>query len=188
MSLRPPTHARAFSLIELAMVCATIAILGAIAAPRFAAAQANARASALKGNLSTFQRAVDRFMEEHLGRGPASSAEGEIDADERRFVSRLVRRSDDEGNPKKDGLWGPYLRDLPTNPLARCVHVRIDTKDTVEGCAWRFDPETNTVYADHLVSGACMHTPADQVKPAEPTVPDAGRAVALEGAEVEPDK
>ncbi len=166
------------------MVCATIAILGAIAAPRFAAAQANARASALKGTLSVLQRSIDRYTEEHLGRSPAHNADGDVDTEERAFVTRLVRRTTDDGTPNKSGLWGPYLRELPANPLARCRHVRIDTKDTVEGCAWRFDPETTTIYADQLASGLCQHSPAVQVKPVEPAIPDAGLSSTLEAATV----
>jgi type II secretory pathway pseudopilin PulG len=154
-------------LIELAMVCATIGIIGSIAAPRFASAAASARAAACKSSLSTMQRAIDRYVEEHMGQTPAHDPAGDIDTNERSFVARLVRRTDDQGEPGKDGLWGPYLREFPTNPLARCRRIRVDVKNEVGGCAWRFDPATATIFADHVASGECEHSPEDQARPLE---------------------
>ncbi|NOX59987.1 MAG: hypothetical protein GXP29_14170 [Planctomycetes bacterium] len=125
-----------FSLVELAIVIAIIAILGAIAVPRLTKASQRAEASALESNLTNIRKAIDRFYAEHQrfpGYDPATGA-----PDGLRFIAQLSKYSDFKGNsrtsPNATFKYGPYISlPFPTSPVngLSTVHVRSFKSDSV---------------------------------------------------------
>jgi len=73
---------RAFTLIELLIVVAIIAILAAIAVPNFLEAQTRARVSRVKNDMRTFGVALESYQD-----GPQSNPHACRDA--QRFLSDL---------------------------------------------------------------------------------------------------
>lgn len=163
------TRPAGFSLVELVIVIVILGIVAAIAVPRMSRGATGARLSVHQANQAEIQRAVDRYMAEHLGRTPAHGPDGEIDTDSAAFVQRLMLPTDDRGDTKGDAWLGPYLRTLPPNPFTSCQAVRIDGGAAPQACAWWFttaralvrgdeaDAEANDIFHPH--SGAA--TPAD---------------------------
>jgi prepilin-type N-terminal cleavage/methylation domain-containing protein len=87
---RPP-RTRGFTLIELIVVMAIMALLSSIALPRYVASVDRAREAALKTSLATMRDAIDQFGADK-GRYPATLVE-------------LVRAR--------------YLREVPEDPITR---------------------------------------------------------------------
>lgn len=83
------TAPRGFTVIELVVVLAVIALLLSIVAPRYVHSVDGAREAVLRHDLKTMRDAIDRFVADH-GRHPEGLAE-------------LVTRR--------------YLRDVPEDPL-----------------------------------------------------------------------
>lgn len=180
--VRPP----GFSLVELVIVIVILGIVAAIAVPRMSRGASGARLSVQQSNQAEIQRAVDRYMAEHLGRTPAHGPDGQIDTDSNNFINRLVLRTDDRGDPEGDRWLGPYLRQLPPNPFTSCQAVRIDGGASPQACAWWFataralvrgdeaDAESNDVFHAHSsgvkpvgVGGADVEIKAGQGAPAQ---------------------
>ena len=66
------------------------------------------------------------------------------------FARRLVQTSDEDGN--LNGMFGPYLRAIPTNMANRKAIVRID--GAAAGASthgWRFDTARRVIEADDAV-------------------------------------
>jgi type II secretory pathway pseudopilin PulG len=144
---RPP--ARAFSLVELVMVVATIAIVAAIAVPRMSGAATAAGFAAARANLRILQNAIDTYAAEHNELTPAHDPDGSVSTDADAFIKRLVAFSDDVGNP--GSIYGPYLLRLPRNPANKLDTVRIDGAPAGAGLAgWRFDTARRRLAADHV--------------------------------------
>lgn len=136
-------------MVELAIVVAIIAILGAIAAPRFGSIVERSKAKRLILDISRLQTAVDLYTEEHLGTNPAYAPGGSVGSAED-FVSRLTGHSDDDGAIDDAGLYGPYLLKLPTNAVSGKSGVRVDGAAAGANThAWRFDSATGAIEPDH---------------------------------------
>lgn len=86
---RPPTRARGFTLIELIVVMAIVALLAGIAAPRYFASVDRARANSLRSSLAIMRDALDKYA-----------------ADKGRYPDSLQQLVDDR-----------YLRTVPLDPL-----------------------------------------------------------------------
>ena len=63
-----------FTLVELLIVAIILAILAAIVVPQFAASTNDARASALRSNVSNIRGAIDLYAQQHGGTFPAAVA------------------------------------------------------------------------------------------------------------------
>lgn len=72
LSLRPERHIRGFTLIELMIVIAIIAILAAILIPNFAKAKAEANLSACKENLKNIGTACEMYAADNDGFYPSA--------------------------------------------------------------------------------------------------------------------
>ncbi len=140
----------AFSLLELVMVVVVIGTVGAIAVPRMASASENSKAESLEASRVIFQKALDLYVEEHGGlnanQGPDGSATNNLVA----FVRRITSTSDGLSNPDAQGIYGPYLREIPRNPYAAAQTVRFDGPAAPQDRAWRFDTATNTIMPDQV--------------------------------------
>ena len=67
-------HQSGFTLVELLIVAIILAILAAIVVPQFAASTNDARASALRSNLSNIRGAIDLYAQQHNSMFPAAAA------------------------------------------------------------------------------------------------------------------
>ena len=103
----------AFSLLELVIVSAIIAVVVAIAIPRLNRGSRGAADSVLSSNLAALRKAIGFFAAEH---GAVYPTEGGI-------VNQLTKYSDVFGDAQatKDPthIYGPYLRKIPPLSVGR---------------------------------------------------------------------
>ena len=100
-----------FSLIEMVIVVAIIAIIGAIALPRMSRGGVGAADSNLVGSLAILRGAIDLYAAEHNGAFPNAA----------HVEAALLTFSDDFGNTNSvksaSFIYGPYLRKVPSLPV-----------------------------------------------------------------------
>ena len=100
-----------FTLLEMMLVVVIIALIAAIAIPKFSRGAAGANDSAVSGNLVTLRNAIDMFQVEHGGVYPTVA----------NIVTQLTQFSDATGatSATKDTthIYGPYLRRVPALPV-----------------------------------------------------------------------
>jgi general secretion pathway protein G len=106
-----PLGTRGFSLIELVIVVVIIGIIGAIAVPRMSRGSEGAAVSALIGNLTVLNKAVDLYGIEHGGDFPRAA----------NITEQLVGLSNSIGDTPTGDLgevvFGPYVRAVPPLPV-----------------------------------------------------------------------
>ena len=148
--------ARGFSLLELVIVVVIIGVIAAIAIPRMGSTAENSGNTAAAASTAELQRAIELYATEHLELSPASDPDGSVNTDSKAFVQRLLHSTDDVGNVDPAGLYGPYLRTWPPNPVNGKRTLRIGGAAAGTGAdGWRFDPPTRTIAPDHA-AGAKM--------------------------------
>ncbi|EIL98056.1 type II secretion system protein G [Rhodanobacter thiooxydans] len=94
-----------FSLIELMVVMAIIAVLVSIALPRYQGSVENAKLVALKSNLRVLRSAIDRYHD-----------------DKARFPASLQVLADEH-----------YLRDVPVDPITDSAQTWVTVEETLGG-------------------------------------------------------
>lgn len=134
MGTRPMRHHRSFSLVELAIVIAIIAVLGAIAVPRMTRASQRAAANALQANLTNIRKAIDQFYAEHQRFPGYDAATDKPQGDA--FINQLTQYTDFSGStsstPSSTHKFGPYLRaPFPANPINGLTTVHIRTLKSI---------------------------------------------------------
>jgi general secretion pathway protein G len=167
-----------FTLVELLIVAIILAILAAIVVPQFASSTVDARASALRSNLSNIRSAIDLYAQQHNGNYPAavastggsctggtagSGAAGSLAA----LTEQLTRYSnangqtcslaDIDGDGADEFPFGPYLKSdsLPANPVTDTAAVDFATTgdlamqaQATPGLGWRYDTTSGKFIAD----------------------------------------
>jgi len=110
-SLRSRKPHAGFSLIELVIVVVIIGIIGAVAVPRMSRGAQGASISALTGDLSVLNTAVEPYAPEHNGDYP----------DPAKINTQLVVKTNQWGDAWSGApgemAFGPYLRSVPPLPL-----------------------------------------------------------------------
>lgn len=140
---------RAFSLIETVLVIVILGIIAAIAVPRMSAAATNTVVSAATANVAVLERAIALYAAEHNDRTPAHETTGDINNDEATFAKRLVQTSNAIGDTGSKLMYGPYLRELPHNPVNGRRRIRIDGAPAGANThGWRFDSVTRIIEPD----------------------------------------
>ena len=167
-----------FTLVELLIVAIILAILAAIVVPQFAASTNDARASALRSNVSNIRGAIDLYAQQHGGTFPAAVAStggtctggtaGTGAADTvAALTEQLTRYSNSAGQTcslqdiDADGTpefpFGPYLKSdsLPANPVTDTTAVKFESAgdlamraQTTPGLGWRYDTTSGKFIAD----------------------------------------
>ncbi len=128
-----------FSLIELVIVVVIIGIIAAVAVPRMSRGSQGAAVSALAGNLSVLNKAVDHYAAEHGGAYPTALM----------IESQLTGKTTDAGAAWSEGdseiAYGPYLRAVPPLPVgARKGQTGIATTDG-DHVGWIYRPLTGKI-------------------------------------------
>lgn len=143
----------AFSLIELVIVVVIIGIVAAIAVPRFSSAAERSMDAALAQNLSVLQKAIDLYTAEHADLSPAREPGGSVST-ATAFARRLLQRTDAMGQLSAVGMFGPYLRAWPENPVNGRRSIRIDGAPAGANThGWRVDSATGKIESDAPVGG-----------------------------------
>lgn len=97
----------AFSMLELVIVLAIGAIIGAIAIPRLSSASSDSGTVAYTADLVMVQSAIERYATEHGGQYPTKAD----------FAAQLTRFTDINGSVSavktNTHIYGPYLRKVP---------------------------------------------------------------------------
>ena len=141
-------RAGGFSLIELVIVVVIIGIIGAIAIPRMSRGSEGAAVSALIGNLSVLNKAIDLYATEHSGDFPRAA----------NIVDQLTGQTDIDGDSVEDGdvPYGPYLRAVPTLPIGEHKgDTGIATADG-NGVGWIYLPARGVIVPNLIKSGGSV--------------------------------
>lgn len=112
---------KAFSLVELVIVLVIIGIIASIAVPRLTSVTVRAREQQAISVTASLQRALDLCLYEH---NPLMNA-GNPEVKEPRLIEKLNKASGTANllldattyDGKGPGDIGPYLRNIPPNPL-----------------------------------------------------------------------
>jgi prepilin-type N-terminal cleavage/methylation domain-containing protein len=143
-------RAGGFSLLELVVVIVIIGVIAAIAIPRMGSAAANSTNTAVAASTSQVQHAIELYAAEHLERTPAMDLDGSVNTSGQAFIDRLLNATDDQGTVDPSGIYGPYLRAWPLNPINSKSTVRIGGAPAgANSDGWRFDPPTRGFAPDH---------------------------------------
>jgi prepilin-type N-terminal cleavage/methylation domain-containing protein len=140
---------RGFSLIELVIVILIIGTLATIAVPRFSNASQRSKAAAFQADVEVLQRSVYLYQAEHANRCPATQANGTVSASALNFQQRLLGKTLYNGTVDAAGTYGPYLREIPVNPMNNKATFRVNGVATGANAAgWRFNATTKIVEGD----------------------------------------
>ena len=107
-----------FTLVEIMIVLAVLAILVLAVIPEYGTASQEARESSLATNLQTLTRQIELYRLEHGGKLPNIDHANRDDRSTGRFVQRLTSRTDAVGRVAAAGDYGPYLMEWPANPFS----------------------------------------------------------------------
>jgi type II secretion system protein G len=130
---------RGFTLVEVLIVVVIMAVLAATIIPQFSDSTNDAKVSNLKFNLHTLRSQIELYKSQHDGRVPADQQ-----------LIELTDKTDDKGNLDPNGAYGPYLREIPTNPYKETNEVAAPDADppTVEHATagWLYDTATGKIW------------------------------------------
>ena len=128
-----------FTLLEMMLVVVIIALIAAIAIPKFSRGAAGANDSAVAANLAVLRNAIDMFQAEHNGTYPTVAA----------FVNQLTQFTDAAGAAQatKDTthIYGPYLRTIPALPVGAAKGNTTVAAAAATGVGWVYTAATGVV-------------------------------------------
>jgi prepilin-type N-terminal cleavage/methylation domain-containing protein len=116
--IRRGWHCRAFTLVELLIVIIIVAILAAVAIPRFSDSALKAKESALRANLKLIREAGDR-AEADTGIIVSISALTSATAPATGWTRKAMNTTWSVTNVDASTWRGPYLRAVPYNDFSR---------------------------------------------------------------------
>jgi general secretion pathway protein G len=130
---------RGFTLLEMMLVVVIIALIAAIAIPKFSRGAAGANDSAVAANLAVLRNAVDMFQAEHGNAYPAIAT----------FTAQLTQFTDASGaaSATKDAthIYGPYLRSIPALPVGAAKGSSGVAAAAGTGVGWIFNVTTGAI-------------------------------------------
>jgi len=150
---------KGFTLVELLIVVVILGLLAAIVIPRFSSASSAARASMLADDLRILRIQIAVFRAQHIGVAAGypdcDTSQAPTEAD---FIAQVTMASKATGETAAPGTagfdFGPYLREMPVNPVngKSTVQIIVDAgvvpavADDSDG--WIYQPSTLTIKAD----------------------------------------
>jgi general secretion pathway protein G len=134
-----------FTLIEVLMVVAALAIIAGVVVPQVTTVVDEARNAAMLRDLREFTMAIERYRMDHTGNPP--------DLVQNQELVQLMGKTDGEGNVGvgPQFIYGPYLPDTPTNALnaVKCV-FRVNAAPPANlssRVGWVYHPGSGQIWA-----------------------------------------
>jgi prepilin-type N-terminal cleavage/methylation domain-containing protein len=154
---------KAFTLVEILIVVALLAILALVVLPMVSGSVTSAKESAVAHDLNMLRRYVLIYAAQHKEVPPGYPDGDRTQAPtEQAFVEQITMSSDNDGKTAPIGtpgfLRGPYMQMLPVNPLnhKKTVQVLGDgdsfPPDGDGSHGWIYKPATAEVRADSGVT------------------------------------
>lgn len=135
----------AFTLIEILMVVAALAIIAGVVVPQVTTVMDDARNAAVLKDLREFTFAIERYRMDHNGTTP--------DEIQNETLIQLLQKSDADGNLGSGAQYpyGPYLTTVPTNALNGIKRVfRVNTAPPANlsnRVGWVYHPASGQIWA-----------------------------------------
>ena len=173
-----------FTLVELLIVFAILAILAMIVVPQWSKASADARESALGTDLQPVRKQIDLYCQQHAGRSPDLDEQGKSDTGN--FTARLMGRTDSLGK-LGGGNLGPYLVEWPANGFADSAvaeRVQFGAKSAPPrdgSTGWYYSTSSRLFSANSKEGGVSFDPPADSSARAVPGNGETASSVTLGG-------
>ena len=148
---------KGFTLVEILIVVMILAIIAAVALPKFSNASQVARASMLADDLRIMRMQIEVFRGQHCGVSPGyPDCDISQAPDAESFVAQMTGRTTAMGGVPGPGerAFGPYMREMPRNPLNNLNTVEIIADDDAfpdaadDSHGWIYQPKTQTLRAD----------------------------------------
>ena len=137
---------RAFSIIEVLMVVAVLAIMSGIVVPQVSSAVIEAKEAAMLADLRELSSAIERYRVDHTGQPP--------DLLSSRGLPQLTSLTNVEGDVGSGAgfVFGPYLTGgMPVNPLNESRDVyRVNGSPPAnldKRVGWAYNPATGNIWA-----------------------------------------
>lgn len=155
--LRGKPASGGFTLFEILIVIAIIAILAAVAISEFQDDRQKAKESAAKGNLRLLRTAIELYAAEHTGTPPGYEG-GDITKTPTSviFTDQLCRETDSKGTTVSSGAVNPlgsYLSAIPENPFNNKNTIRMlagnaEFPEASGTFGWVYKPSIKTIKLD----------------------------------------
>jgi type II secretory pathway pseudopilin PulG len=131
-----------FSYVEVIIVAIVLGMAGREITPQFTEASNEERkVCELVEGLETMRAQLDLYWVQHGNRAPPADTFA---------VFEMIMT-------KKIGLYGPYIKEIPTNPFNGLKTVRFDGEPAGAGKAgWRLDTEKGLFQADNNAACAAL--------------------------------
>lgn len=138
----------AFTLVEMLMVAVILAILAVVVIPQFSDASEDVKVSAVRATLQTVRSQLELYKAQHDGKYP--------DADSLKWEAQMTGKTDIAGTASASGKFGPYLQQIPVNPM----DDKKDLAGSQDGTGgWAYDADTGSFKAnDSSVNSADSKT------------------------------
>jgi general secretion pathway protein G len=135
----------AFTLIEVLMVVAALAIIAGVVVPQVTTVMDDAKNAAVLKDLREFTFAIERYRMEHNGGTP--------DLIQNETLVQLLQTTDADGNLGSGATYpyGPYLTTVPRNALNGVKRVfRVNTAppaNLANRVGWVYHPASGQIWA-----------------------------------------
>jgi len=134
-----------FTLVEILIVVVILGILAAIVVPQFSDASDEAKLSSLVSNLQTIRSQIQLYKIQHNGDLPGAGTASVTDAlTKYTTVAGALAATQAPG----DGVYGPYLQKIPTNPFNDSSTITENGTVGDNGGGWELNTTTGEFYAD----------------------------------------
>jgi prepilin-type N-terminal cleavage/methylation domain-containing protein len=148
---------RGFTLIEILIVVTILGILAMVVVPKFTDASQQTREVALADQLRILRGQIQLFRAQHKDLNPGfpggNVASSPTESDLKQQMTGYTSVAG-VTNPTKTGLfvYGPYLPEIPINPVNRLSDVQIDlttgTPTPSGSKGWIYQPATGRIWAN----------------------------------------
>jgi prepilin-type N-terminal cleavage/methylation domain-containing protein len=139
-----------FTLIEISIVVAIMAVLAAAVLPLFSSSTDDAKDCVVRHNLQVLRLQIELYKLDHKGGLPDGSSN----------LSQMTTATDADGNTGLSSTQfrlGPYLVEIPANPYSGSAKVRLfagtgaPTASNVPDAGWIYQPATGAIWCDDPV-------------------------------------
>lgn len=136
---------RGFTLIEVLMVVAALAIIAGVVVPQVTTVVDEAKNAAMLRDLREFTMAIERYRMDHTGSAP--------DLIQNEELVQLTGKTDADGNVGTGAqyIYGPYLTENPRNALNGVRRIfRITTAPPLNlssRVGWAYHPGSGQIWA-----------------------------------------